>query len=195
MRSINVFYALSLAELALSLGACSHAPAPAPAPPGGAAQAPAAAYRYVKLEDLSQRELDGPSPGAEVGAVGLDRDGDGEVDHWASAVVEADLRGAGNAHRDASTLLGVEGMTCEGERYAALGGGAVVVSFRDAAGEEITFGSGAMILVWEVGPTCCPARTSTRDDATRVLVSASKEPGSFEEVGVVGNGSNATQVR
>jgi hypothetical protein len=58
----------------------------------------------------------------------------------------------------------------------------------------VTFGSGAIVQVWELGPTNCPEQTAWKNDENTISVSVSNERSSFTRIGTVGTGTNAVVI-
>jgi len=145
-------------------------------------------YRYVKLENfVVAQDGDDALAGADLDAVGVEING---TTYYATRVL---LHGGLRPGSDPTAILGPADSQCQFRKFLNLGpvsgAGFVVLGFDTQAG-PLLFSSGARILVFELGPTLCPAEHNWRDDPVVVSVSADLKPESFEILGATGPGQN-----
>lgn len=145
-------------------------------------------WRFVLIEDLTQ-QVSGEAPGADIDAISITTlDG---VEHFATSVEDFNIAGANNAFANPSEALGAPDSNCERDNFVALGGldqdGYITVGF-STTNDDLTFGSGARVTVYELGPTSCADQPSWDDDPFSVSVSVSSDRDTFTEVGTGGPG-------
>jgi hypothetical protein len=153
-------------------------------------------FRFVMVEDESSDDLDGPTPGADIDAIGIDVNSDFVMDYWASSVEDFNISGDNNEHIDTEDLLGPPDVECTAEHFTSLGGtngdNYVIVGFNN--GTAVTFGSGTLVQVWELSFINCDEQTEPIDDEITLSVSISNDRSSFERIGSVGSGPNAVTI-
>jgi len=151
-------------------------------------------YRFVLLGDISTDVAQGDTPGADIDAIAIERDGD--VIAYAATVEDSNIGGVNNAYTDTNELLGAPDSGCRKQNFTALGGapndGFVIVSFEND--ENIL--SGDFIIVYELGATFCPDQPTWMDDHTDILIgiSASRDGEGWVYIGTQETGSNALAV-
>jgi len=144
-------------------------------------------YRYVKIENFVTAIEGGDEPvlGATLDAVGVEIDG---VTYYATRVLAQKGLTYSSGPAD---VLGPPDSDCEFRSYLNLGpvsaGGYVVLGF-DLPAQH--FSSHARILVFELGPTLCPAQHNWRDDPVIISISKDLDPRSFELLGTTEPGQN-----
>ena len=153
-------------------------------------------FRFVMVEDMSSGGTRG-TPGADLDAIGVNIDG---TEFFATTVEDFNIsqgRFDDNYASDPFSLIGEPDAGCELENFVSLGGaegdGYVIVGFSNSE-EEVRFGSGAVVTVYELGPTLCPERSSWFDDDYTVSISVSNARGDFEVVGVGTSGVNSFMI-
>jgi len=149
-------------------------------------------HRFVLLEDLSTDGPNGDSPGADIDAIAIDKDG---FEVYANSVEDFNIGGANNSFADTNELLGAPDSGCEKKNFTALGGAAndgyVIVSFE----YDETIESGDNIVVYELGPTVCTNQPISKDDETRVSISTLNSiDGDWEVIGSTGAGQYSIPV-
>ena len=137
-------------------------------------------YRYLLLEDLSQRGAsvgrDPSGPGADIDAISVTVDG---VEHFTTEVVAYDATQAADPER----ALGPPDSRCDPDLLESSvvslggGGGYIVVRF------DVDFTSGDVVSFYEIGPTRCSHQPTWLDEDVRVSFSASSNLAEFSEVG------------
>ena len=165
---------------------------PDPGAEGPGDEGPALSYRYVLIEDLTD-PIGGDAPGADIDAIAVVKN---DAAFYATAIEDSNLGGASNAFLDPGQLLGAPDAGCEKRNFTSLGGaragGYVIVSFATPE-RDVTIDNGDTIEVFELGRTLCP-NTRYDDDPYRVSVSVADEIGTFQEVGIGGEGQNSVTV-
>ncbi|MEO1273514.1 MAG: hypothetical protein AAFX99_35970 [Myxococcota bacterium] len=68
-----------------------------------------------------------------------------------------------------------------------------MVGFATAT-EDVVFGPGSVVRVYELGPTACPQRPGWFDDEYQVLVSVSANLDRFVEIGTLSAGADVVTV-
>ena len=149
-------------------------------------------FRYVLVEDLTD-PIGGDAPGADIDAIAVVKN---DAAFYATAIEDSNLGGNSNAFLDPGQLLGAPDAGCEKKNFTSLGGaragGYVIVSFATPQ-RDVTIDNGDTIEVFELGRTLCP-NTRYDDDPYRVSVSVSDELGTFQEIGIGGEGQNSVTV-
>jgi hypothetical protein len=148
-------------------------------------------YSFVLIEDMTD-PVGGESPGADIDAISVTLP-DEEVEHFATTIEDFNIGFVNNNYTNINRLLGKNDSGCEKQNFVALGGaqadGYVIVGF-NSGDENVTFGSGAQVTVYELGKSTCSNRPNWDDDPYKVSISAGNARGSFIEIGSGGPGSN-----
>ena len=152
-------------------------------------------FRFVLIEDLTERETNG-TPGTDVDAVGVTPAGSDE-ERFATTVVDAVIGEASNNWRDPFEALGPPDSGCEIQGIVSLGGAAaggyLMVGFATPEG-DVLFGEGARVRVYETGPTYCPSRPGWFDDEYQLSVSVSANLDEFIEIGGMSAGQDEVTI-
>lgn len=151
-------------------------------------------YSAVLVEDTSG-STSGTSPGADLDAIGLDKDG---TVYHATHVLDANIGGGeGNEWDDPNAILGAPDSDCSLQNFVSLGGapngGYIMVDFHTDQG-DVFIEEGDAIFVYELGPTFCTNRPNWNDETYAVSVSVSDDRANFVEIGAGGPGNNRIPV-